>query len=154
MSNHSASIHWSRDDQLFTDNKYSREHTWIFDGGSKIAASSSPLVVPIPFSNPANVDPEEAFVASLASCHMLWFLSIAAKRGLQIDRYDDDAIGKMGRASDGKLSMVSVELRPKVSFANGRDPERTVVESMHKEAHQECFLARSVNFPVRITPLW
>src|SRR5512142_1274141 len=97
MSEYQITVHWQRRDHLFTDNRYSRAHTWVFDGGVKIPASSSPHVVPLPFSDASAVDPEEAFVASLSSCHMLWFLSIAAQRGFCVDRYTDEAVGLLAK---------------------------------------------------------
>ncbi len=85
MSRYTANIRWTRGDAKFTDNRYSRRHLWRFDGGIEVPASSSPHSVPLPYSSADAVDPEEAFVASIASCHMLWFLSIAAKRGHRVD---------------------------------------------------------------------
>jgi organic hydroperoxide reductase OsmC/OhrA len=102
MSDYTTIVTWSRDGAVFTDNRYSRRHRWLFDGGVEVAASSSPEVVPVPMSDAAAVDPEEAFVVSLSSCHMLWFLSIAAKRGFLVDSYRDDAVGVMAKDSSGK----------------------------------------------------
>src|SRR6188474_3388298 len=116
MAEHTATVAWSRFDAAFTDNRYSRAHRWMFDGGATIPASSSPHVVPVPMSDPMGVDPEEAFVASLSSCHMLWFLSIAAKRGYVVESYVDEAQGVMAKNGDGKLAMTAVVLRPQVSF--------------------------------------
>jgi len=113
MSEYSAKVSWARgDDEAYIDNKYSREHQWEFDGGVTVPASSSPHVVPLPYSVEANVDPEEAFIASLSSCHMLFFLSIAAKRKFVVDEYVDDALGVMGKGDDGKISMTKITLRP------------------------------------------
>src|SRR5215467_6234752 len=117
MSHYTATIAWHRRDAVFTDNKYSREHLWEFDGGIRVAASASPHVVPLPFSTAEAVDPEEAFIASLASCHMLWFLSIAAKHGFVVDTYRDEATGTMGKNAEGKLAMTEVTLRPRVAFS-------------------------------------
>src|SRR5437899_5048351 len=135
MSEYSATIRWERGDQRFTDNRYSRRHSWSFDGGAQVAASSSPHVVPLPYSDAGAVAPEEAFVASLSSCHMLWFLSIAAKRGFCIDSYVDDAVGVMDKDALGKLAMTRVTLRPKVAFAGNRLPTKSDIRSMHHEAH-------------------
>ncbi|MGO2075215.1 MAG: OsmC family protein, partial [Pseudoalteromonas sp.] len=119
MSEYVASVVWSRQaNELFIDNKYSRAHQWQFDGGATIAASSSPDIVPLPYSVAANVDPEEAFIASLSSCHMLFFLSIAAKNKLTVDSYQDDAVGVMQHTNDGRMSMTQVTLKPCVQFAN------------------------------------
>lgn len=142
MSEYVATVSWHRDGAVFTDNRYSRKHIWRFDGRTEVPASSSPHVVPVPFSDPAAVDPEEAFVASLSSCHMLWFLSIACQRGFVVDRYDDNAVGIMEKNSDGKLAMTRVMLRPNVSFAGPNRPTDQVYEQMQHAAHNECFIAK------------
>ena len=110
MGHHNARVEWHRDNAKFTDNRYSRAHEWSFDGGVLVPASSSPNVVPVPLSDPNAIDPEEAFVAALASCHMLWFLSIAAKRGFVIDRYEDDAVGELAKNEEGRLAMKTVKI--------------------------------------------
>src|SRR5262245_60924184 len=115
-------VEWSRGGARFTDNRYSRGHVWRFDGGVAVPASSSPHVVPLPLSVAAAVDPEEAFVASLSSCHMLWFLSIAAKRGFVVDDYRDEAVGVMEKNAEGRLAMTRVTLRPAVRFSGDRAP--------------------------------
>jgi len=154
MSTYSAVISWKRGDQAFIDNRYSRAHLWRFDGGVEVAGSSSPHVVPLPLSSAAAVDPEEAFVASLSSCHMLWFLSIAAKRKFRVDRYTDNAQGIMERNADGKLAMTRVTLRPDVSFSGEKIPSRAELDQMHHEAHDECFIANSVRSEVRCEPVY
>jgi organic hydroperoxide reductase OsmC/OhrA len=154
MAEHTSVVVWSRDGAVFTDNRYSRGHRWRFDGGVEVPASSSPHVVPVPLSVSAAVDPEEAFVASLSSCHMLWFLSIAARRGLVIDRYRDEAVGVLAKDGSGKAAMTLVTLRPAVTFGGERQPARAEVEAMHEEAHAQCFLARSVKSEVRVEPAW
>ncbi|MBS0199621.1 MAG: OsmC family protein [Proteobacteria bacterium] len=143
MNIHLAHVEWQRGSARFTDNRYSRAHAWIFDGGARIAASSSPHVVRVPLSDPALVDPEEAFVASLASCHMLWFLSIAAERGWTVDDYSDDARGHMGVDANGRKMVAEVVLRPCVRFA-GTVPDMDAFHAAHTEAHERCFLANSV----------
>jgi organic hydroperoxide reductase OsmC/OhrA len=148
MSEHIAIVEWKRAEAKFTDNKYSREHTWIFDG-VEIAASASPHVVPLPYSNPDCVDPEEAFVASLSSCHMLWFLSIAAKRRFVVDDYTDKAVGVMEKNENGRLAITKVYLRPQVTFVD-EIPTREQLETMHHEAHHNCFLANSVKSEIII----
>ncbi|MBF2026799.1 MAG: OsmC family protein [Oscillatoriales cyanobacterium C42_A2020_001] len=149
MSEHTAIVQWNRRDRAtFTDNQYSREHTWTFDGGVEVPASSSPHVVPVPYSNPTCVDPEEAFVASLSSCHMLWFLSIAAKQKFVVERYTDQAIGVMDKNQDRQLAMVKVLLRPQVTFVGDRQPTEQHLQEMHEEAHHRCFLANSVKTAV------
>lgn len=125
-----------------------------FDGGIEVAGSSSPHVVPLPMSDAAAIDPEEAFVASLSSCHMLWFLSIAAKRKFCVDRYFDAAVGIMGKNSDGKLAMLVVTLKPEVIFSGERVPTPEQIEHMHHEAHEECFIANSVKTEVRCEPVY
>ncbi|MBE2260662.1 MAG: OsmC family protein [Rhodobacteraceae bacterium] len=153
MADHVAHVLWQRGDEDFLGNRYSRRHLWRFDGGVEITASSSPHVVPLPMSDPAAVDPEEAFVASLASCHLLWFLSIAAGRSFCVDRYVDNPVGSMARNADGKLAITVVTLRPEVIFAGDRQPSRDEVEQMHHQAHQECFIANSVKSEVRCEPV-
>ena len=135
-------------DENYIDNKYSRGHEWSFDGGVTVPASSSPHVVPLPYSVEANVDPEEAFVASLSSCHMLFFLSIAAKRQFIIDGYIDNAIGVVEKDSDGKISMTKVTLRPEVNFSGDRQPSIEQLEKMHHQSHEQCFIANSVKTEV------
>lgn len=151
MSEHQATIAWKRHDQAtFTDNRYSREHTWQFDGGTEIAASASPHVVPVPYSNAACIDPEEAFVASLSSCHMLWFLSIAAKKKFVVESYIDCSIGLMEKNEDGKLAITQVRLRPQITFTEDNLPTDEQIEALHKEAHHCCFLANSVKAEIVI----
>jgi organic hydroperoxide reductase OsmC/OhrA len=152
MAHYQAAVRWERGEQEFLDNRYSRRHELVFDGGQRVAASSSPHVVPVPYSDPAAVDPEEAFVASLASCHMLWFLSIAAGRGCRVDRYDDLAVGAMRKNADGRLYMATVTLRPRVEFSGAAVPTPQQVEQMHHEAHAECFIANSVRTEIRCEP--
>lgn len=154
MAEYKATIIWDRDDAVFIDNDYSRGHRWLFDGGIEVPGSSSPQVVPPPHSVEAAVDPEEAFIASLSSCHMLWFLSIAAKRGLVVDSYRDAAVGVMGRGAPGKLMMTRVTLRPEVHFGGDARPSDDDVTAMHDEAHERCFIASSVKTEVRCEPVW
>ncbi len=149
MSQYTAVITWERNGAVFTDNRYSRGHRWNFDGGVEVPASASPHVVPLPLSVAAAVDPEEAFVAALASCHMLWFLSTAAKQGFLVESYRDEAIGVMAKNADGKLAMTQVTLRPRVMFAGDKRPSTAQHEAMHHEAHEQCFIATSVKTHVR-----
>jgi organic hydroperoxide reductase OsmC/OhrA len=149
MSNYTAQIRWTRaSDEAYIDNQYSRGHQWLFDGGVTVPASSSPHVVPLPYSIAAHVDPEEAFVASLASCHMLFFLSIAAKRKFVVDAYVDNAVGIMGRDKNGKLAMLKIILRPQVTFSGDRQPTPAQLEKIHHQAHEQCFIANSVKTEV------
>jgi len=152
MSKHTAIVSWRRNGEVFTDGLYSRGHRWAFDGGVEVAASSSPQVVPLPQSISSAVDPEEAFVASLSSCHMLWFLSIAAKQGFVVEGYRDKATGVMGRNAEGKLAMTRVTLRPEVTFADEQRPSNEQHLAMHHEAHELCFLANSVKTELRCKP--
>ena len=154
MSEYTVTVTWERGEQRFTDNRYSRGHTWAFDGGVQIPASSSPHAVPLPYSKADAVDPEEAFVASLSSCHMLWFLSIAAKRGFCVDSYADDAVGLMEKNPSGRLAMTRVTLRPKAIFSGERLPTAAELQAMHHEAHEECFIANSVKTDVRCEPIY
>jgi organic hydroperoxide reductase OsmC/OhrA len=153
MSEYKTEIMWNRDGAVFTDNRYSRSHRWLFDGGIEVPASSSPTVVPLPLSVAAAVDPEEAFVVSLSSCHMLWFLSVAAKRGFVVEKYRDQAIGVMARDSSGKLAITRVTLRPEADFAGERRPTADDVVGMHHEAHEQCFITNSVKTDVRCEPV-
>ena len=144
MSEYNAKVVWNRKpDEAFIDNKYSRGHRWEFDGGAIIAASSAPSIVPLPYSIEANVDPEEAFVASISSCHMLFFLGISGKKRLVIDQYIDNPIGVMSKDADGKISMTRVTLRPQVTFS-GKQPSAEILQKMHHQSHQQCFIANSV----------
>lgn len=154
MSTYTAAIRWERGDQPFTDTRYSRAHRWLFDGGVEVPGSSSPHSVPLPYSQANAVDPEEAFVASLSSCHMLWFLSIAAKRGFCVDSYVDHAEGMMARNAAGKFAMTLVTLRPLVEFAGSPLPARSDIESMHHKAHAECFIANSVKTDISCEPVY
>lgn len=147
-----ATISWQRDGAAFTDNKYSRAHEWCFDGGAVVKASSSPHVVRVPMSDATAVDPEEAFVASLSSCHMLWFLSLSASQGWVVDGYRDEAVGTMAKNAAGKLAMTLVILRPQVTFAGDPPSEQQLLE-LHHRAHEECFIASSVKTEVRCEPV-
>ncbi|MFC1664179.1 OsmC family protein [Pseudomonadota bacterium] len=149
MSEYKAKVSWHRDSsEDYIDNKYSRGHDWEFDGGLKVPASSSPKVVPLPYSVEEYVDPEEAFIASLSSCHMLFFLSIAAKRKFVIDEYIDHAVGVVEKDDDGKFSMTRVTLAPKIVFSGDSPPTYEQLESMHHLSHQQCFIANSVKTEV------
>ena len=151
MSLHTATVTWQRGDAAFTDNRYSRVHEWSFDGGSNVRAAASPDVVPLALTAADAVDPEEAFVAALASCHMLWFLSLAAQRGVRVDRYEDAASGTMARNGSGRLAITAVTLRPRLSFS-GAIPTQEDIASLHHAAHEHCFLAASVNCSITIEP--
>jgi organic hydroperoxide reductase OsmC/OhrA len=150
MSEHIATVCWENRQEVFTDNRYSREHTWLFDGGIEVPASASPHVVPVPYSNPACVDPEEAFVAALSSCHMLFFLAIAAKKQFIVERYQDRAIGIMDNNEAGKLAMTAIHLHPEITFRGEHLPTSAQISAMHEQAHHQCFLANSVKASITI----
>lgn len=154
MAQYTAEVLWLRAGQDFLGNRYSRRHTLRFDGGVEIPGSSSPHVVPPPMSDAAAVDPEEAFVASLSSCHMLWFLSLAAKRKFCVDRYFDAATGVMEKNAAGKMFISVVTLRPEIAFSGERIPTREQIEQLHHEAHENCFIANSVRTEVRCEPVF
>jgi organic hydroperoxide reductase OsmC/OhrA len=148
MSEHNAVIRWKRGDAVFTDNQYSRAHQWQFDGGAVVPASSSPHVVRVPLSDPAAVDPEEAYIASIASCHMLWFLSVAAAHGYVVDSYEDAAVGRMAQ-NERKVAWVSeVVLTPRIVYGGGKQPTPAQQDEMHHEAHEQCFIANSIKTAV------
>lgn len=154
MSQYAAEVHWIRGSQDFLDNKYSRKHLLRFDGGVEVPGSSSPHVVPLPLSEVAAVDPEEAFISSLSSCHMLWFLSLAVKHKFRVDRYFDAATGVLERNAEGKQAMTVVTLRPEVKFSGESLPSRQELDAMHHEAHELCFIANSVKTEVRCEPVY
>jgi organic hydroperoxide reductase OsmC/OhrA len=152
MPDYRASIAWHRAGARFTDNRYSRAHLWRFDEGLEVPASSSPHSVPLPLSEARAVDPEEALVASLSSCHMLWFLSIAAKRGFVVERYGDEPVGVLGKNAQGKPAITVVTLHPDVEFGGATRPSAGDVTTMHHEAHELCYIANSVSAEVRCEP--
>lgn len=152
MTRHRASIWWSRGDAAFSGGEYSRVHEWRFDGGAVIRASASPQIVPAPHGDAAAVDPEEAFVAALSSCHMLWFLHLASDAGYVVDRYEDDAVGVLGKNAAGRPAVTRVTLRPKAMFGPARAPGEPELRELHHRAHEQCFLAASVLAHVEIEP--
>lgn len=152
MSEYKTTIRWDRQGAAFTDNRYSRGHTWGFDGGIEVPASSSPHVVPLPMSVAAAVDPEEAFVVSLSSCHMLWFLSLAAGQKWVVESYRDEALGVLAKNAEGRPAITRVTLRPEVIFGGERQPSAEEVMALHHRAHEECFLANSVKTEVCCEP--
>jgi organic hydroperoxide reductase OsmC/OhrA len=146
-----ATVRWTRDGNApFTDNKYSRGHVWRFDGGTEVPASSAPSSVPLPFSRADAVDPEEAFVASLSSCHMLFFLSFAARRGFVVDVYEDKAVGVMDKNERGKLFVSRVTLDPEIRFSGAKTPSPDEIAELHRRSHEECYIANSVRAEIVI----
>jgi organic hydroperoxide reductase OsmC/OhrA len=143
-----ATVKWKRDGSAFTDQRYSRGHSWSFDGGITVPASSSPLSVRLPYSVAEAVDPEEAFVAALSSCHMLTFLYVAAKQGFVVDEYADDAVGEMSKNERGKMWVSKVILAPAITFTGEKRPSPEQWDELHHLAHDECYIANSVKSEV------
>lgn len=155
MSEHQARIRWRRrDDEKFVDSRYSRAHEWEFDGGVKVPASSAVSSVRVPYSKPENVDPEEALVAAISSCHMLSFLYLAAKEGLVVDDYDDVAVGTLARNEQGRLAVTAVRLAPRIDFSGARAPIQAEIDRLHHRAHEECYIANSVRTAITIESEW
>jgi organic hydroperoxide reductase OsmC/OhrA len=150
---YTADVHWQRAaHETFTDQRYSRRHELRFDGGAVVPGSSAVSSVPLPYSDPAAIDPEEMLVASVASCHMLWFLSLAATAGHVVERYADHAEGEMTKDVQGRLWVSRIVLRPEVVFAADRAPARDALVALHHRAHEECFIANSVKSDVVCEP--
>lgn len=150
MHNFQTTIKWERNGQVFVDNRYSRAHEWQFDGGFVVPASSAPDIVPLPLSIAENVDPEEAFVASVASCHMLFFLSLAAKSNILVDAYIDNAVACMGNDADDNTCIATVTLRPAARYGDGIAPSRADIEALHHRAHRQCFIANSIKSAITV----
>ncbi len=148
MAVYTATVRWERGGQKFSDGKFSRGHVWEFDGGASIAASSSPHLVRLPYSVAENVDPEEAFVASASSCHMLFFLFLAQKAGFVVENYRDDAEGIMGQNEEGRMAMTRIRLQPKVQYA-GSAPDPAAEAALHHKAHEACFISNSVKTRIK-----
>lgn len=147
MSEHKATIRWSREGRDFTYKTYSRDHVWLANG-NEIPASATPAY----FGNPQRVDPEAALVAALSSCHMLTFLALAANKGFVVESYQDEALGHLEKNAQGKLAITRVELRPNIVFGGAKQPAPTDLEWLHDKAHKECFIANSVTTDVRVVP--
>jgi organic hydroperoxide reductase OsmC/OhrA len=152
MHRYEATIVWQRGDQTFTDNRYRRTHEWRFDGGARVPASASPQSVPLPMSDPAVVDPDEALVAATASCHMLFFLSHAAKNGFIVDSYVDEADGVLQENDAGRMAITRITLRPQVVFSGERQPRADDIAAMHHDAHAQCYVANSLRSEIVIEP--
>jgi len=151
MSTYTATIRWSREGEAedFAKGRFSRAHQWAFDGGLTVPAGPSPHIVPDPWGNPAGVDPEEAFVASLSSCHMLFFVDFARRGGFVVDAYEDEAEGVLEKRADGKMWMSKVTLRPRVTWG-GETPGEAAIADLHHKAYEACFIANSVTTKVTI----
>jgi organic hydroperoxide reductase OsmC/OhrA len=152
MANHNAIIRWTASHgEDFGRGQYSRKHDWVFDGGAVVPASASPHVVPAPWSDAAAVDPEEAFVAAVASCHMLFFLDFARRSGVVVTSYEDEADGVMEKGDDGRVRITKVTLRPRIAF-DGAPPDAAALDALHHKAHEACFIANSVTSKIVIEP--
>jgi len=150
MSTYTATVRWTRDPSTdFAKGQYSRAHEWAFDGGAVVPASASPHVVPAPWSDQAGVDPEEAFVASLSSCHMLFFVDFARRAGFVVDSYVDEAEGVLEKRADGKMWMSRVTMHPRVTWG-GTPPDEAAIADLHHRAHEACFIANSVTTEVTV----
>ncbi len=150
MATHKAKISWAQSGPNFLKGQFSRAHTWSFDGGAVVEASASPSVVPPPNSNPAGIDPEEAFVASISSCHMLTFLYLAAQKGFEVVRYEDEAEGVTTRNEHGRTWVSAVTLRPQITYGGAKQPSADEVHGLHHRAHEQCFIANSVMTAIRV----
>lgn len=152
MSEHKAIISWKSNVRAadFLKGRFSREHTWKFDGGVTVPASASPSVVPTPLSNPANVDPEEAFVASVSSCHMLTYVYLAYRQGFQVDSYEDEAVGSMTKNEKGVPWVSSIVLNPKIVYSGDKSPSPADEEHLHHLAHAQCFISNSIKTTITV----
>ncbi|RST32317.1 OsmC family peroxiredoxin [Sphingomonas ginkgonis] len=151
MGHYTATIRWSRSGTAFTDGRYSRGHSWAFDGGAVVPASASADNVPPGTADPAAVDPEEAFVAALSSCHMLFFLDFARRAGFVVESYVDEAEGTLAEDDQGRMAMTLVTLRPRLEWS-GDEPSVDQITDLHHRAHEACFIASSVRTEVRVEP--
>jgi organic hydroperoxide reductase OsmC/OhrA len=150
MSQHTATISWKNTGTEFMQGRFSRAHTWAFDGGLVVPASASPAVVRPPLSDPSAIDPEEAFVASLSSCHMLTFLHLARRAGFQVDSYEDAAVGELTKNAAGVLSISTVKLSPRIVYGGDKRPSPDELEQLHHDAHEQCFIAQSVRTEITV----
>jgi organic hydroperoxide reductase OsmC/OhrA len=148
MSEHKITLTWKRGDKPFEYQKYSRDHTWKFDGGHEMQASAAPAYL----GNPQLVDPEEAFVASISSCHMLTFLAVSAKKKFVLDEYVDEAVGQMEKNADGRMAITRVTLHQRMKFSGERQPTRQELDEMNHTAHEQCFIANSVKTEITVEP--
>lgn len=149
LSEHKASLSWNRDTDDFKYPTYTRDHTWSFEGGQVVSASAAPEFL----GNADRVDPEESFVASISACHMLTFLTVAAKRRFVVDSYSDEAVGYLEKNAAGKLAITRVELRPRIAFSGDPIPTPEQMDSMHHLSHEQCFIANSVNTEIVVLSL-
>lgn len=150
MSEHKATISWKSKTPDFLKGKYSRDHVWMFDGGATVQASPAPSVVPPPWSNPAHVDPEEAYVASISSCHMLTYLYLAYRAGFQVDSYYDEAVGVMAKNEKGIPWVSKITLRPQIVYGGEKKPTPEEETKLHHNAHEQCYVANSVKTEIKV----
>jgi organic hydroperoxide reductase OsmC/OhrA len=150
MSEHRAIVRWEQAGGPFAKRQYSRAHTWSFDGGVTVPAAASPHAVPVQFTDPSAVDPEEGYVAAISSCHLLSFLPLAALAGFEVLRYEDEAVGRMTKNERGKLWVSEIDLSPRITWADGRAPSAEQEAEMHHRAHEECYIANSVRTEIRV----
>jgi organic hydroperoxide reductase OsmC/OhrA len=150
MSEYKAIIRWKNSGPDFLKGRFSRDHTWTFDGGVVVPASASPSVVPPPLSNPANVDPEEAFVAAVSSCHMLTFIYLAGKAQFQVESYEDEAVGVMTKNEKGVPWVSAITLHPKIVYGGAKQPTPAEVDALHHKAHEYCYVAASIKTQVTV----
>jgi organic hydroperoxide reductase OsmC/OhrA len=150
MSEHKATIRWTRTGDEFLKGRFPRAHTWSFDGGLTVPASSSPAAVPAPYSNPANIDPEEAYVASISSCHMMTYLWVAYRNGFIVDSYEDEAVGVLTKNEKGIPWVSVITLHPKISYSGDKIPTAEDIEKFHHQAHDNCFISNSVKTEVKV----
>jgi organic hydroperoxide reductase OsmC/OhrA len=154
VSVHRAKVSWTLavDPETFLKRRYSRLHTLAYEGGPDVLGSPSPAVVPAPFSSPDGLDPEQAFVGAIASCHMLWFLDHAARSGYAVASYEDEAEGTMGRLERGKFAITRVVLSPRIAFAGDNRPGPDEIHRLHEASHADCFIANSVTAEIVVEP--
>ncbi len=152
MSKHEAILNWQLQGDEFLQGRYSREHTWTFDGGITLPASPAPTSVPAPFSNPAHVDPEEAFVAAVASCHLLTFLYLAYRAGILVTAYQDHPVGEMTKNERGVPWVSRITLHPVIQYAGPHPPDAATESRLHHAAHEQCYLANSIRTEVVVAP--
>jgi len=150
MSEHRAHVTWEQTGGPFAKRQYSRAHRWSFDGGVTVPAAASPSNVPAQFTDPSAVDPEEAYVAAISSCHLLSFLPLAALAGFEVLRYEDDAVGRMTKNERGAAWVSEVDLSPRITWAEGKAPDAAREAELHHRAHEECYIANSVRTEIRV----
>lgn len=146
MSQHKVTLEWRRGSESFTYESYNRDHTLVFEGGSRVTASAAPAYR----GNPSHVNPEEGLVAALSSCHMLTFLAVAAKKHFVVDHYSDQAVGFLEKNDKGRLAITRVILRPRIAFGGTTVPTPQEIAELHEQAHKGCFIANSVTTDVKI----